>query len=207
MVRIFDPDVLDKLKDFDWFQLAVAEQYCMIARTYNCSLVMADDRMRQVHDFYLEEIKRAHDKNSDKLSLELDEFKHAAYLTFWLRRINPVREVRIIIKMGEREGWITSGGPAEPLQERFILYGNEICAFLAGLRLSMFGASSGLLDKTDETNVIRVWKDKSAIDVLDASQIHDFAMILKHKNISAHSLNMTFRMICRVGIQPHGAKP
>jgi hypothetical protein len=191
---LLKPEVFESLREFDWFEKAISLQYREIARVYGCVPVMSHERLIQAHDIFWNDADNGRDRHMPRGTESLDQFKLCAYLCFWLRRINPVREIRPIKALAERERWLSGGARLDRYAENFILYGNEIAAITIAVRLVQY------------LNLVVVGSDpvtpaigRYALVRIDADTTIEYAKILKHKNISAHGLNMALQMLCRIG--------
>ncbi|MDE2595798.1 MAG: hypothetical protein KGL44_02855, partial [Sphingomonadales bacterium] len=121
--------------------------------------------------------------------------------TFWLRRINPIREIRIAQSLGDRQRWVDSGERASNLTEGFLLFGNEIAAFIVGLRVSQYLSHISIAKSVDGQIGQSPASASGAMAMIGHETALEFAKILKYKNISAHGLNMVFQSIARDGLK------
>ena len=194
-------DVTTKLAEYEWFRTAISLEYRGIAKAFGCTPVMAGDRLLQTFDIFWEDVENARLRHLPTGTMSLNQHKVSAYLTFWLRRINPIREIRIIQTLGGRQSWIDSDSRASELTEGFLLFGNEIAAFLVGLRISQYLTHISVGRQVDGQVGMLPVGDADAMVLVGHETAMEFAKILKYKNISAHSLNMVFQSIARDGIR------
>lgn len=179
---------------------------------------MNPDRLMQTYDIFWDDYSRSlksnfpipHENSDVNQVKTLDQFKTSAYLCFWLRRVNPVSEIRPVgWSLLEQETWLKGDENLPKNVENFILYGNEIAAFVIAIRLSQylsaveFQASPKLvsLDSKRVSNKSTLSSREEWNEFIGEEEILEFAKILKHKNMSPHSLNMTLKMMAQVGLR------
>lgn len=187
------PDIFDCLRDVEWFISSISLAYAGIARDFDCVAIMSRDRLIQAHDIFWHDADGGKLKNMPEGTLSLDQFKLSAYLCFWLRRMHPVMEIRPIQTLGERDTWLDSGERLSRPTEQFILYGNEVAALTIAARLVQYLSVVALASRTDVALLF------DSIKLINQDTLVEYAKILKHKNISAHGLNMALQMLCGVG--------
>lgn len=194
--EILTPDVLEKLKDCEWFKRAISLEYRDIAKSYGCVVVMSSERLLQAHDIFLDDLDNGIKRHLPDGTTSLNQFKMSAYLTFWLRRMNPIRDIKPNMSLGDRLTWVNSGSRLSKDAEEFMLLGNEIAALHIGMRLSLYFSIIG----QNRNGVGQIHQERLAeMNLIDGETIVEFAKILKYKNISSHGLNMVFQMMCGDG--------
>ena len=185
-----------KLPDREWFIKCIAYTYRAIGDDYDCVVQVSKRRLGEVYDFWQEDTSRALNEGSDAETEELDQFKHASFIAFWLRRLCPINEV--YRNQSYPDGTRRENVSTE--QAYFLRYGNELCAFVVGYQLCQFYHAMDLEDRINESGGdvvamaaqteenLRSWN-------LDANILADFVMILKHKNISPQAIYITYRAL------------
>lgn len=184
---IYHPQLLDALfrdeiEDGHWlgdrgeegadsfFVKFVHYNYNRFAREYGCQVVIHDRRTREARDIWLDDCDRALKKLH--ASTEIDEFKTAGFLGYWLRRRCVVDEIRLAVPR------LAADSPTSP-QKEFMKYGNEICAFDIGLHFCLRFQVTSL-------------EDAKRIK-LDHGFIRESAAFMSTKNVSPHSLYLIYR--------------
>lgn len=197
------PDVFDRLRDLEWFIAAISLEYQETAASFGCGVAMSYERLIQSHDIFWHDADGGKVKNLPDGTISLDQFKLSSYLCFWLRRINPVREIRPVMALGEHERWAQSTARLSPEAENFILYGNEIAALLIAVKLAQY--LSLVVNAKKGGNVMAT--GQIGIKDINQSTAVEYGKILKHKNISAHGINMALQMLCGIGQKVHFLQP
>lgn len=156
----------------DFFVNFVNYNYNVFARPYSCLVKVHVRRTVEALDIFLDDSARALKKLH--MSTELDEFKTAGFLAYWLRR-------RCVVDAIELAGPRDSAVSPTNLQMEFIKYGNEICAFNTGFHFCLrFQAKSEA-----DARKIRV----------DYAFIRETAAFMSTKNVSPHSLYLIYRAL------------
>jgi hypothetical protein len=143
---------------------------------WNCSVRASAHRLGEVHDYWQADATRGNLK-------ELDFFKHASLIAFWLRRYLPIHST----SFGKGMDDVTSRD-----QDFFLQYGNEICALRIGLDLCSYY-------EFYTWNVLQIGLDAPLETIrsygLGHENIMDYAKILKDKNISPYALYLLYRSL------------
>jgi hypothetical protein len=151
---------------------------------------MSVRRLGEAYDFWQEDTRRALAEGSRPETRELDHFKHASFITFWLRRLCPVNET--FLNRSFPNGRLRRG--VSEVQEHFLRCGNELCAFLIGLQICIH--YEVMLREARQPNVVNLRVHTASFLQtcrLDDELLDDFVMILKHKNVSPHAIYIAFR--------------
>lgn len=196
--NLLTPDVFTKMRDLEWFEKALAWEYRTTASWYGCITVMSPERLLQLHDIFWDDADVGLEKNLPKGTLSLDQFKLCSYLCFWMRRIQPIREIRPLNTLYERENWLKGEERLPFLLEQFFLYGNEIVAITLAIRLVQYLNLAVAASAKSSVQIL-----SSDVISIDFESILEFSKILKHKNVSAQGINMSLQMLCRVGQYVH----
>lgn len=195
---ILRPDVVDQLSDYEWFRTAITLAYRDVAKTYGCVPIMSGEKLLQTYDIFWDDVENGRKRHLAEGTVTLNQHKVSAYLTFWLRRMNPLIETRIVQTLSDRQSWEQGTDRFEKKVEDFLLCGNEIAAFNIGMKISQYLT---VIEKP-AGNVAPI-REMDSLDIaqIDDETILEFAKILKYKNISAHSLIMVFQMMSRSGLK------
>lgn len=187
-------DAFQRLRDVDWFIRAISLHYLETARSFDAAVVMSTERLIQTHDVFWDEADKARIKNLPEGTDSLCQFKLSAYLCFWLRRINPVREIRPFFTLADRREWERGSDRITPHCEKFMLYGNEIASLVIAVQLAQFLSLNAV---SPSGGVVPY--SQTHIKEIDRDTLMEYGMILKHKNISAQGLYMALQMLGGVG--------
>jgi len=134
-------------------------------------------RLKSAHKQWLEDLKVAPARDLDGGSP--DQYKHAGYLAFWLRRSTP------IIRLDIPDSVSSSLSPADKYYVDFLhQFGNEHLAFMIGYEICLFFACyrSGM-------------PLEPAAFSYDSNFAHDVCSTLKRKNMSPHALSLIYRAL------------
>lgn len=187
---LLQDEIIERLKDREWFIRCIGRNYQQLAARWGCRVHMSVRRLGEAHDFWLEDVDRVLKVGIQAGTTDLDHFKHASFIAFWLRRMIPVNDTN-------REPQSVMARTATSAeQSKFFRYGNELCALLIGFQLCLFYESSKALEK--DGKIVPVVPDRMAyikeINFPEGLR-DDFAMVLKHKNISPHSLYLLYKSL------------
>ncbi|MDO7836973.1 hypothetical protein Q4610_18150 [Sphingobium sp. HBC34] len=192
---LLQPDVFSKLLNLDWFIAAISLEYRSIAQSFKCVPILSRERLVQAYDIFWHDVDRGKTQNLPEGTISLDQFKLSSYLCFWLRRINPVREIRAISSLGDHKNWLDSEERLSFETENFLLYGNEIVSLAIAVRLSQYLTAVIAGNRTS----ISVKNKKTYIRQIDQETLVEYGKILKHKNISSHGIMMALHMLSGSG--------
>lgn len=185
-ITIYRPDVFDCFRDGtklesgelvdagQWFATAVAEQYQDIADRHGCRIELSTTRLEEARSLWA----RDTDRIDIKTETPPDHFKQAGFLVYWLRR-------RAVLNFAQRR----ESGVDISEQDRFLFGSNEVAAFLIGFRLCLFFEMKHFIDTGDH-----IGHDVQKY-IFDGELKFDIATLLKHKNVSPHSLYLIFRAL------------
>ncbi len=165
---------------------AVNYAYNEVAEQYFCRCDMSERRLIEAYDYWQEDANRTLGLGIDKKSKTLDHFKHAAFICFWLRRTNPINELR---------GQSPVPNDRRKSAQLFFQYGNEICALFIGLQLCLFYESGRWDEESSNVSPIGGLTDRLKLVSLPPDLLGDFAMILKHKNMSPHAIYLMYKSL------------
>lgn len=197
-IHLFQSDIIQRLRDRGWFIDCMASNFSFLARRWGCRVALSKRRLGEAHDFWLEDVNRTLKTGIEEGTKELDHFKHASFIAFWLRRMIPINST---YKMDANK----AGDTVASDTKRFLQYGNELCALLIGFQLCLFYECSKVAES--KGTVIPLIRDR--LTYLKSIQFpdnlkNDFAMVLKHKNISPHSLYLLYKSLFATIVQnPH----
>lgn len=169
---LFSGDTLNKIQDFEWFYKCVSYEYNSFASRYKCKIELSKKRVRQAHGYYLRDAERFRNYGIEGNS-DLDHFKHAGILAYWLRRRMIINTV-----IFEKHPSLPDEKMPFPVQEDFSEeYENEYCAFLFGLKICSH------------------YEGKATHDNIANTFARDITTVMRHKNVSPHALIMIYRSL------------
>lgn len=192
--ELYREDLFEQFEDQQWFSLCVAWNYNRIGKLFQCRPIVTPRYLTHVHDYYHADLERSLDHGTPDETVELDHFKHAAFLCFWLRRINPIHDIQFLASLGERRAWEEAAQIPETTKwDIFSNYGNEICAFEFGLRIALFFEKFA---QSTSPDVISIAGRTEVPKGLGADFL-ETAKMLRHKNMSPHAIYLLYKSICR----------
>lgn len=181
--------ILDELRDFradpekmDYainggFSGVVTKHLAYLTDGLGVEVELCPRRLRSAHGLWLDDLN-----NSSKRDMKggmLDEFKHAGYLSFWLRRATPIIHIRpkkeALAKLNEKDRYYL----------HFLLrFGNEHLAFTLGYEICLYFVCNRASRPLDPSAF-----------AYDADFVHDIHSTLKRKNMSPHAMNLIYRSL------------
>jgi hypothetical protein len=182
---LYAPGSIPRLQDRAYFRRAIAQFYAMTAAIYGCSISLSDRRIGEAHDFWLADAERTLASATSDEVTELDHFKHAAFIAFWLRRLVPINDIYFSPPLEE-------GKAPEPKQIQFSRYGAEICALFAGFYICLSYETCAMADR-EEGEPVSVISDATGVKRMPAHFQSEFPRLLKHKNVSPQAIYMLYR--------------
>lgn len=203
---LFQNNIIERLDDRKWFIECMAFNFYSIGAEWGAFTETSARRLGETYDFWKVDARRTLDSGIKKGTKQLDHFKQASFIAFWLRRQIPInRTLRIL-----PDGTVADGRPFSSEEEFFFRYGNEICALLIGLELCLYyeiWVKLHLLSK--HTSVVEpIANDErpyathttSTLEYIRGCSlkrdcVRDFAMVLKHKNMSPHALYLLYKSL------------
>ena len=177
----FDPDVLPRMADFNYFK-ATFDNYAV--ETAHKALLhpkMSLSRLHDVHFCWRDDLSRITEREP-KLKDGPDHFKQCAHLAYWLRRRSPVVEYEDLHKKYEGDGHIYDN--ERKLRDILDPYGGEYLSFNFGFEICQH---------YELNKECRAHKDLK-IAITD-EYIIDACHMLKFKNVSPHSIYMIYRTL------------
>jgi hypothetical protein len=188
---LFQQRIIENLRDNrEWFISCIGYNYKFLADTWGCHVLMSARRLGEAHEYWYEDTKRTLSYGVEDGTKDLDHFKNSAFLAFWLKRMVPINEC-------QRQARVFGTDDFDLIDvKKFILKSNEICALLIGFQICLFYEMSKLV--TLNGNVVPLLPNRS--ERLKSIRfppglLADFAMVLKHKNMSPHGLYLMYRSL------------
>lgn len=184
-------DVLTKLSEREFFIKSMTANFNAVARRVGCQVSMNRRRLVETHDYWLADAARTLNNGIRRPTKELDHFKHASFIAFWLRRTVPIETFEVIT------GW--EDDPHHDRYKRrslFLRFGNEICALRVGYQICLNYEAATIFSDESETvvplgNRLAYFRSRSFPDAL----MEDFATIMKHKTMSPYAVYMTYKSL------------
>ena len=138
-----------------------------------CSPIVSPSRVSQAHLRWKDDLKRNNDMNMPD-GTEADHFKRAAFITYWLRRTQPI--------LGWKPWHVPCGTPAETKGRNILFqYGSEATAFLLGFYLAYAFEQKSI--------------PANRKFLLDHGYLLDVCYVMKVKNVSPHALYLLFKSL------------
>lgn len=183
-------DIIPKLTDRRFFIDAVIHNYALVAHSVGLMPICSNRRAGEAYEYWQADVNRTLNNGIDKGTTELDHFKNASFIAFWLRRMIPINEVRII----SPQGTDTSERRHER-RVRYFKYGNELSAFLIGYKIcinyeaqKIYGNSETVKPFAKRVDYIR------SLDLGD-DLMSDYLMLWKHKNMSPYAFYLMYKSL------------
>lgn len=181
--------IIERLVDVEFFIPCIANNYKILAVRWGCQIQLSRRRLREAHSFWQEDVRRTLRESMPDGTTHLDHFKNASFIAFWLRRMLPINETQ------RRPFDPRKGGPGHDFGQ-FFQYGNEISALLIGFQICLFYEASRMTEQSSGAVPINPDREKYLRGLkFPPSLLNDFAMVLKHKNISPHSLYLMYKSL------------
>ena len=187
---LFRDNILDEIKESEEkFIKCMAGNYLLVAEKHCCDITVNSSRLKNAYTFWNDDIERTLESGIQDGSPDLDCFKQAAFLTFWLRRFHPLEHVN---NAGDRDD-----AAAKALRDWFAIYGNEIVAITIGLHICQ---NYSLMQLRAHEKGENIPKQRGLPEMLSLFEythefMIDFATILKHKNNSPHAIALIYRAL------------
>ncbi len=171
----------------EFFYNAIAGEACRIGQDFSCSLEINARRLFEAQDYWAWDMQSmsATDRIGGPSPVVPCEFKHAAFLTYWLRRRVFVERVR-------------KHPRSECGQEKAAFYSDyatELTAFLIGIRLCAYHVAKRAVHATVPGDIVHLPRLRQHIR-FDIAR--EYAILLRHKNVSPHALYLAFRSLLHV---------
>lgn len=179
--RLERRDIFSRLDDREWFIGCISTQYEYEYSRLRLKVQVSRRRVEDAWDFWQDDLYRVREIEFKKKT-ELDHFKRAGHLTYWLRRCSPV----IVVEETE-----TEFENVRKLREFYYRYGCEYISFYIGFRLCRFVEAYRIRDSAARTDSGLMPEDYE----LDADFIETVSHFLKAKNVSPHALFLIFKSL------------
>lgn len=172
------PDVFERLGKSDYFITDIFAHYNQVAAKSYLQIDVAEDRLQDAFTLWQSDLERVGDREYG--GGQLDQYKMAGYLCFWLRRESPIIAISESPQMGRLEAGNDVIQELVDDQEFLYKYANEYLAFETGFRLCL------------NVEIWRADKTLRRFVVPKRSFLHDVSNVLKAKSISPHSLYLIY---------------
>lgn len=161
-------DIFERLSKLPIFIEIVSEHVGELVFPAGVEAELSDQRLVDAFMLWSEDIRRQ--TNNVRAGIIIDHFKRAAFLTYWLRRTQPIIRLPQATHYSEKDAF--------QKKSRVFLgqYASEATAFSLGLLLcGAFEESKSL--------------------VLDRSYFLDVCYVMKSKNVSPHALYLIYKSL------------
>lgn len=170
------PDIFDELrKDEESFSEIVAREIFQTVQYWGHRVDLSSARLYDAYEFWKNDLERVkfHELAT---SSDLDHFKQAAHLMYWLRRTNPINDL-----------FYAEADPTDeeqPWHDLVKLYGIQFTSFQIGFDLCRFFESErmGSIFYTNEYE-------------LDYDYYATVCHMFKTKNVSPHSVFLIYKSL------------
>ncbi len=173
--------VLGDLRDENWFRDFVTSQYIYTASPVSILPRISPSALVDAHGQWVTDLKRVKNFELGDRS-EPDHFKQAGHLTYWLRRSQPVYDVKM-----EASGTPPNfhGNPLAEIFHRLIMVApNEYLAFDLGYRIVLLHECYSQDPPKSESEF-----------ALTDDYIVTMVQFLRNKNVSPHALFLIFKSL------------
>jgi hypothetical protein len=174
-MSLFVPDVFGRLHDDEFFVQNIYRQYVKYIQDHGFIGTVSRPKLLEAHIFWKEDMARI--KQFELVdSSTVDEYKQCGHLAYWLRRFNPISELRIY-EAPENEA-------ETKRQDFFKKYGSQFTSFMIGFDLCVYAASNaeGSPFYMDDFQ-------------LSADYTHIVSHFLKSKDVSPHSMFLIYKSL------------
>lgn len=174
-MTLFTPDVFARLLDEEFFVGEIYNAYVTYIQDHGFSGSISRPKLLEAHIFWNEDMARA--KQFEMVdSSTIDEFKQCGHLAYWLRRFNPISEIRVY----ER-----ADSEAEQARQAFFKkYGSQLTSFMIGFELCAYA--------TANAEGSTFYKDDFK---LSDDYTHVVSHFLKSKDVSPHSMFLIYKSL------------
>ena len=189
---LYRSDIFDDLIDFEKFKFIVTVNAMDIAADFGCDITLVHRKLRNMHDAFIGDRKRAIDHGSKGAMNELDHLKEAAFFCFWFRRTGPIGEVSFVAEASPIAP--ETGTVFTPDKKLFTLYADELCGFLIAFRIIMY-FEKNVHGNGESLAKLRAQSTDEHLAVFD--NLSEICAMLKNKNMSPHAIYLMFKFLCR----------
>lgn len=190
---LYDAGVIDRLCDRAFFHDAISQFYIRLAEKFGCNVDLSMRRLGEAHDYWQGDVERTLAMGTDHETTELDHFKHAAFIAFWLRRLVLINN--IWFRPEDRHSAAAGDTAPSPMQIQFYRFGNEICALFAGFYICLAYETYAMSKRREREGNMQVISDGVFVREMPSHLMSEYPKLLKHKNISPHALYMLYRSL------------
>lgn len=159
----------------EFFYNAIREQVTTIAASCGAIVELNPTRVREAQDLWVADLNSLIADKKIQPSPYPCEYKHAAFLCFWLRR-------RLIIES------VCPMVPGSVVSADFMEFKNEYVAFHIALHLVAYHAYFPVTEAGEPSQAFSDWKFPTDLS-------REALVMLHHKNVSPHALYLFFRAL------------
>ena len=179
---IFQQDIFRMLKEGkapetreDFFYEVISGHSSIVAARFNSKVILSPTRLHEAQVLWINDLEGMIEGGKiSQPTVEPCEYKHAAFLCYWLRR-------RVIVESCSR---LDTEAPVSNLD--FNRFKSEFIALHVSLELLGYHVFS---------EGAQVGSDMSSSVVLSNDFVHEMLVLLHHKNVSPHSLYLIFKAL------------
>ena len=149
-----------------FFATAMAAAYRDISASFDCSLMLSEQRLEEARQCWLHDVERV----VARVSHDPDHIKLCGLLAYWMQR-------RTVVDAVQPSSAIRSSD-----QIAFLKFGNEVCAFMVAFRLATYFQFQPSLNAESDISA------RLKALVLDSYLLQDITRTMRYKSISADAL-------------------
>ena len=188
------PDIIEKLKDRDWFVDCVRQTYFSIAKKQGFVVKINNFRAYEAHDLWTDDLDKLLHHGIES-SDDLEIYKYAGFLSYWLRRRLVIDSIDIYsgeapnpqIKIKDHRDNL----PKE--MEEFLQFHNERSAFDFGIQMCFNYKINELKDEGFSDEDIEMFINNLARK--SKQMAWDTSILMKQKSVSPHTLYLVFKSL------------
>lgn len=208
--------------DYQFFRDALTAEMVLTARSYHCTINVAESRLQDLYAFWRKDVERnndhgfrqTHRQTGEEVRMSIDHLKQAALLGFWIRRLLPIIHTDAAYELCD--GWTTDDVRIE--QDRFMGFDNEICAFKISLVLASIYEPDDVPDlsivpfdpakRREREALIRDARrlrqknanyakaaERAGKKLKEWPEFRDYLMVMKYKNFSPYSFYLILKSL------------
>ena len=142
--------------------------------------VLSSPRLEEAWEAWKEDLTRLEKREPNLRDDGLDHFKHAAHLSFWIRKMTPIVEaIDVLQNIGDAEGAPLSESE-KAFRSLMLTYCNEYVAFDIGYQIVMLYEMGKPGQRAEKVKISRDY-------------LQTVCHFLKYKTVSPHAIQLILR--------------
>jgi len=168
---LFQNNMIERLDDRKWFIECMAFNFYSIGAEWGAFTETSARRLGETYDFWKVDARRTLDSGIKKGTKQLDHFKQASFIAFWLRRQIPINRTLRILPDGT-----------------------------VAVKLHLLSKHTSVVEPIANDERPYATHTTSTLEYIRGCSlkrdcVRDFAMVLKHKNMSPHALYLLYKSL------------